>query len=61
MRWYAAIVPFLLLSSTAYAQQSKNGAYDCVMEWSGAANITQQLNCGRAAASIQTRWNLNSL
>jgi hypothetical protein len=28
-------LPALLLSSTAYPQQANNGAYDCVMEWSG--------------------------
>jgi hypothetical protein len=35
MKWYTAIVPFLLLSSTAYSQQPKNASYDCVMEWAG--------------------------
>ncbi len=35
MRWYTAIVPLLLLSSTTHPQQSKNGTYDCVIEWSG--------------------------
>jgi hypothetical protein len=35
MRWYTALVPLLLLSPTAYSQQSKNAAYDCVMEWVG--------------------------
>jgi hypothetical protein len=35
MKWYAAIVPLLLSSCTAYSQQSKNIAYDCVMECSG--------------------------
>jgi hypothetical protein len=35
MRWYTALVPLLLLSPTAYSQQSKNAAYDCVMEWAG--------------------------
>jgi hypothetical protein len=35
MKWYTAIVPFLLLSFTAYCQQPNNASYDCVMEWAG--------------------------
>ena len=35
MKRFLPAVSLLLLSSTAYPQQSKNGAYDCVMEWSG--------------------------
>jgi hypothetical protein len=32
MRGYFAVVPLLLLSSTAYSQ-SKGGSYNCVAEW----------------------------
>ena len=35
MRRYIAVVPLLLLSSTAYSQQSKNASYSCVVEWVG--------------------------
>ena len=35
MRRYIAVVPLLLLSSTAYSQQSKSASYSCAAEWMG--------------------------
>lgn len=35
MKIYLVIIPLLLLSSTAYPQQSKDASYSCTVEWMG--------------------------